>query len=283
MVFSKNDFYTLSNFVGYGQVEADVWFVVINEKLDAVEELSQRLEFDQVMDKRSALSIFGKNIWDFDQSNLCNEGVGISKLYLRLGKRSITEALAKKYLQDNLFSNFHNGLFLPFFPIPENKEIITNFAEIFPNFTSYAKYREKIKKLRLEFFNELLAVNKPKLMVLLGKDQDKAYIELLKGKNLDDHGFFQAGWDTDMVIIKVNSLMSITTLQLDELSDFVNENCIPIDLKKEFGPLKLSNAELEKQKKDAAKRIAFEKRKTTNKHNPSDPYCVCEICLSYDR
>jgi hypothetical protein len=283
MKFSEDDFYKLANFVGYGQMESDIWFVIINEKLDQFEDISSRLQFDQVMDRKLASTTLKKTILEFDVDNLSSEGIGISKLYLQLGKKPTKVSYAQKYMQDLLFAQTHNGLLIPFFPIPENKDLNTNFHDVFPLFESYDKYREKVKKLRLDFFNELLEGRKPKLIFLVGADQENVFADLFTEQNLKDHGFFQAGWDMDMVIVKINSLTELSIEQIIELSKFIHETSLPIDLNKDFGPLKLSMIELEKQKKDAAKKVAFEKRKTTSKHNASDPYCVCELCLKYDR
>ena len=282
MQFSEDDFYTLANFFGYGQAEAEVWVMGLEEKGDP-NQLTTRMAFEQVMGKADGIYSLGLDEQVFDELSLNHQGLAISTLLLQVAGKNLDLESANKYYSERLFSADHNSLYIPFYPIPGDKEMELNFGQFFPLFEDHPTYLNKTAKIRGEFLNEALAEYKPKLLLAIMKTEEGYPQAFFQTFNLTNQGFFDAGWDTDTVVIRVDDLATLTGQQLRELAEFIDENCLPIDPYKEFGPVRLSVTEQEKIRKEAAKAAAFAKRKNKTKHNPADPYCVCEQCLNYDK
>ena len=282
MQFSEDDFFTLANFFGYGQAEAEVWILGMEEKGDP-SQMTARLSFEQVMGKEDGIDALGLDVHNFDVLSLNQQGLAISTLLLQFSGKNLDLESATNYFSERLFSADHNSLFIPFYPIPADAALEQDFGNFFPIFKDHATYLSKTAKIRGEFLNEAMAEYKPKLLLAIMKNEGHFPNAFFEPFNLNTQGFFDAGWDTDTVVIRVDDLASLSGQQLRELAEFIEENCLPIDPDKDFGPVALSVTEQEKLRKEAAKAAAFAKRKNKTKHNPADPYCVCEECLNYDK
>ncbi len=283
MAFSDDEMYELLNFFGYGQAESDLWFLVGHESDGSIAELERRLNLDSLVSMEDALDVLGMSWQKFDQQNLLGQGNALAKLYLLLEGKKPTATEVAKLAKEKLFTDKHNSFLIPFYPIPEGPEFRQQITSILPKFLDHSTYRQKAGKLRSEFLREALDQYKPKLIMVAFDDDDTAVEELLTGYNMTSHAFFSAGWDTDTVVIKIQNLADLVDEQLDTLATYITENCLPIDPMRDFGPIKLSKTEEAHIAKKSARAAAFAKRKTNTKHNASDPYCVCEECLRYDR
>ena len=280
MKYSDDDFYRLINFFGYVQPDAELWILGAREQGSA-DTLDIRLGFDQIMEMPMAAEQIGKKMVEYGQLALHGEENAIANLYRSLGKKNRTSA--ELYFAERLFRENHNSFYIPFDPIPSFDGIGQVFSSLFPTFKSYEEYLRKAEKMRVEFMQQALEQYKPKLVLAIYPPNETFGSAFFDELNLTSLGGFEAGWNTDTVFIRLPSIAGLNSMEFATLIAYINENCLPIDPNKDFGPVKLSAAEEEKIKKDAAKAASFAKRKNKTKHNPSDPYCVCEACLNYDR
>ncbi len=67
-----------------------------------------------------------------------------------------------------------------------------------------------------------------------------------------------------------------------EIVSIIHENALSIDTSTHSKTPIVSEAEIKRQKKLAARQTAVAKRKPSATHDPADPYCVCAYCLKYE-
>lgn len=279
--FTEDETYNLLNFAGFGQVEADLWFVGFEPNLPENVNLGGFVELDQMMGRMDAVTNLGIDMDTFNTSILNGDGLLLSELILELIGKPYTEGDAVKFYLNQFLSDEGSAFFLPFFPVPLNQNIVDNFASIFPLFKSFEAYRQKGKKLRVEFIQELLTQFAPKtVLAILTDEQCHDFQEVFPQFKFENHNGILASWDTNTVIAII-SPDQFSVENLPVLVNFISENSLPLDLEKEYGPARLSQAELDRLAKVEAKKVAAAKRKNKARHDPSDPFCVCEDCLKY--
>lgn len=279
--FSEDDTYTLLNFAGYGQPEADLWLLTFEQLLPNEVDARGHLNFDQTISKNDAIAETNSDDDLFNTSVLRGQGLILSELMLKLIGKPYNESDIVTYFSDRFLADDGNCFLSPFFPISVDKDTLDDFSVIHPLFTSYQSYLQKVKKLRAEFIQEMLTQFSPKTLIAILDDQEREIVlDVFKQFEFSDHDGIYAGWDTSSVMI-VLSPDQLTNEHLDEIVNFINENSLPLDLEKEYGPTKLSQAELDRLAKEDARKKAIAKRKNKAKHDPSDPFCVCDECLKY--
>lgn len=279
--FSEDDTYTLLNFAGYGQPEADLWFITFEQDLPTDADAHSFLNFDQTISKEDAVSETDSDEDQFNKAVLNGQGLIISELILKLIGKPYTESKVVDYFSQQLLASDGNSFLTPFYPIPIDKNDIQDFSESHPLFSSYDAYIQKAKKLRAEFIQELINQFSPKTVIAIldGEEREKI-LDVFKQYEFADHDGIFAGWDTSSVML-VLSPDQLNNYGMDNIVGFINENSLPLDLEKEYGPTKLSQAELDRLAKEEARKKAIAKRKNKAKHDPSDPFCVCDECLKY--
>lgn len=274
----------LLNFVGYGRLDADLWFIGYQEHMPPNTDIQPRLELEQVEDSAEALEKLGVTLQSFAENNLHNAWHGMAEIMLRLAKKSPTETNIRAYLTRLLGRSNGAVLIANLLPIPVNMDGSWNFGSEIPQYAAPSDYYEEVKPLRMNFFREILHQQLPKVIIAHGKEAWADYQELFKDFKLDEHGEFLVGWDANTVVVLTEELSSEAMIgKYEDLVTLILENSLEIDVEKHTGPTPLSKAELARQQKEAAKKVAAAKRKPATKHNASDPYCVCAQCLSYEK
>lgn len=279
--YSEDETYNLLNFAGFGQVEADLWFFDYAPTLPSGVSLDGFTELEQMTGITEACLSIGMDADTFNASVLNGNGMLFAELMLKLLGKPYTESDTVEFFLNSFLSDEGSAFYLPMFPIPLNPEVEANFSTIFPMFKSFDSYLQKGKKLRVEFIQELVSQFAPKtIFAILTDEQRELLKEVFPQYHFEDHNGIYAGWDT-MTIILVMRPEDFTALNLPRIAEFINENSLPMDLRKEYGPTRLSQAELDRMAKEEAKKVSAAKRKNKAKHDPSDPFCVCEKCLKY--
>ncbi len=274
---------SLLNFVGYGRLDADIWFLGMEESAANLKTIRDRQKFQQVEDSLEAQNILGLSPNQFEYENLQNAWSGMSEIMLRLEEKPVTPENLHKYRQESLGRSDGSTLLCEFLPLPMPAGTDWAYESLLPDYPSREAYIEWLKPLRFELFRELVNQNLPKVIICFGRQAWPVYQELFKDFKLSPNGDFEMGWQTDTVVILCDHLAGEAMQgKLEDLLRLILENCLAIDTAKPSGPIPLSKTELARQKKEAARQMAAAKRKPTTKHNPADPYCVCAYCLGYE-
>ena len=281
--FTEIELNSLLNFIGYGRLDADIWFLGLEETTANLKTVRDRLKFQQVEDSLEAQNLLGISPSQFEYENLQDAWGGMSEVMLRLDRKPITPANLRKYRQDRLGRADGSTLLCELLPLPMTNSTKWAYEALLPDYSSREAYIERLKPSRIDLFRELVNQNLPKVVLCYGRQSWPVYEELFKDFKLSPNGDFMMGWQTDTVVILCDHLSdAIMREKYESLIALILENCLAIDTAKPSGPIPLSKAELARQKKEAAKQAATAKRKPTTKHNPADPYCVCVYCLGYE-
>jgi hypothetical protein len=273
----------LLNFIGYGRLDADIWFLGQQETTAGETDISRRLLIQQVADAQEAQEILGISPSQFGEENLQGAWRGMCEIMLRLAGQDPSSDNLQKYFSESLGRSHGSTLVCDLFPLPLPVNSPWNYAALSPQFVNPSAYYEAVKPLRLELFRQLIADNLPKIIIAYGRTAWPQYQELFNDFNLSQNGSFMLGWDANTVIILSDNFSSETMDgNYEELLGLILENSLSIETAKPTGPIPLSKAELARLKKESAKQAAAARRKPTTRHNPADPYCVCAYCLGYE-
>ena len=281
--FTEKELETLLNFIGYGRLDADIWFLGLEESATDLKNIRNRLKLKQVEDSQEAESLLGVSPEQFEKENFQDAWGGMSEIMLRLDRKAATPANLRNYRHESLGRAEGSTMICELLPLPMPAGEKWAYEELLPEYPNRETYLEWIKPLRIDLFRELVNQNLPKIVLCFGRQSWPIYEELFKDFKLAPNGNFMLGWQTDTVVILCDHVSDETMrTNYATLIELIRENSLAIDTAKPSGPIPLSKTELARQKKEAAKQAAAAKRKPTTKHNPADPYCVCAYCLGYE-
>jgi hypothetical protein len=272
----------LLNFIGYGRLDADIWFLGFEELGGTPNGLYPRVQFQQVEDSSEAQKILQISSDQFGQNNLQGAWRSICTIMLKLEGKVISDENIRNYFLNQLGRINGSTLICEFLPIPKS---VSNwdYETIIPQYPSEEAYYSEIKKMRVPFFRELIEQNLPKIIICYGKSAWPEYLNMLNDFTLSEKDSFMLGWDANTVVILCDDFSAPEMSEkFDEMVALILENSLSIDIAKPSGPIPLSKAELTRQKKEAARKASAAKRKPSAKHNASDPFCVCIYCLGYE-
>jgi hypothetical protein len=259
----------LLEFIGYGRLDADIWFIVMEEYGGSEENLQARLKFEQVDDFARVQQFPGAR--------------GMSEIMLRLDDETPDEAMLQNYQAERLGRPFGSTLLSVLMPIPKSDSSDWGYATSLPQYESQKACYETIKSERLELFRQMVEENHPKIVVGCGKEAWADYQELFNHLKFSPNDQFLVGWDMDTVVILTEQLDAPEMEgKFDPIVAIIRENALSIDTSIRPETPILSESELKRQKKAAARQAAVAKRKPSTTHDPADPYCVCAYCLKYE-
>jgi hypothetical protein len=273
----------LLEFIGFGRLDADIWFLGLEEGSGDENYLRQRLDFEIVQDTKDTQNTLGISEDQFCEKYLQGAWKGMCEIMLKLEGKETSEENILTYRSERLGRSEGSTLLCELLPLPMPVEPVWSYAEVLPQYNSRETYLAAVKPLRFEQYRELIHEYAPKIILAYGQAAWPDYMELFHNFKLTQHGQFLLGWDANTVVILCDHFSTETMEgKVTELVDLILDNSLSIELTKPVGQAPLSKAELARQKKEAAKQAATAKRKSTAKHNPSDPYCVCAYCLGYE-
>jgi hypothetical protein len=280
---TDNELDHLLNFIGYGRLDADIWFLGPEETGGDERKIRDRLNFQQVEDSDQAQKTLGASLHQFGEENLLGAWRGMCEIMLTLEGRQPSSENIRSYRAENLGRAQGSTLLCELLPIPMPIGSLWGYDTLLPQYPSRQAYNAAVKPLRFEFFRQLIKQNPPKIIVAYDQSAWPDYQELFRGFNLVPSGQFEMGWDANTVVI-LSEHFSAETMKgkYEQLVRLILENSLSIETAKPTGPIPLSKAELARQKKESAKQASAARRKPTTRHNPSDPYCVCAFCLGYE-
>ncbi|HWS23470.1 MAG TPA: hypothetical protein VN226_03460 [Anaerolineales bacterium] len=282
IAFSDELTYSILNFAGYGKVDSDLWILTFDQSLPEDSDLTKFSELGQTTSKPEFLTIFELDGSAFNTKVMNGYGIFLAGLILKLSRSMVTDTAISNLYKDDLFAEDGIGFMVPFYPIPVNPNKTEDFRVRFPLFKSYPDYLSKAKKLRGEFIQELLAQFAPKTVIaLMSRESFNDLMDVFPQFHFEDHAGIFAGWDTTTIMLVLDPTL-ISNDGLERAVKFILENSLPMNLE---GKLSVDSVSIQNhlgvdpKKHGRAKSVS--KRKNKTKHDPSDPFCVCDECLGY--
>ena len=273
---TQNQLDHLLKFVGYGRLDADIWFLVMEETGGSEENLRARLKFEQIEDLAKAHQLHGitkdQNSWR-----------GTCEIMLRLDDKTPDDGMIQEYQSERLGQPHGATLLCALMPIPKSGSADWGYTTLLPQYETRQACYEALKPDRLDLFRQLVEEYHPKIVIGCGKEYWDDYQELFNQFKFSSNDQFLVGWDTDTVVILTDQFDEPSMEgKFDEVVKIIRENALSIDTSVHSDVPILTEAELKRQKKVAARQAAVAKRKPSTTHDPADPYCVCAYCLKYE-
>lgn len=204
----------LLNFIGYGRLNADVWFLGMEEAGGGEANIRARLKFRQVEDCAEAHRILRMTKFHTGKRIIQSTWRGMCYIMLRLEGKPIDRESIRNYQADYL-GRFHgNTLLCELLPIPKPRVNAWGYETLIPQFKSAEEYYRVIKPRRVRYLRELIQKHRPKIVVGYGQGSAKsywqAYSELFPNLNFYENGQFLTARDANTIVVLTNHFTSKT-------------------------------------------------------------------------
>jgi hypothetical protein len=216
----------LLNFVGYGTLNADVWFLGMEEGGGGEENVRARLKFRPVEDCMEAHKILG--ILKFHTGNRVIQSTwrGMCYVMLRLEGKPVDRESIRNYQADYLGRFQGNTLLCELMPLPKPSIHSWDYGTLLPQFRSADHYYRIVKPRRISYLHGLIQEYHPKVVIGYGQGTAKsfwqAYCELFPHMHFYPNGQFLVGRDSRTMVVLTDHFTSRTMNgKLDEVVSIV--------------------------------------------------------------
>jgi hypothetical protein len=183
-VFTADEIDKLLRFIGYGRLEAPIWFIGMEEGGGGEANLRTRLTFDPVMDLARAQRMLGYGAY-FDLPPPKIQPTWRALIQITLGVMGRpTEAEAVAGYQVRELGRAHGDTLLTeLMPLPAPTTRHWPYQALFadPRFASRDRYLNTIKPHRIQLLRDLIANHKPRLVICYGKSYWTDFKRLFPG------------------------------------------------------------------------------------------------------
>lgn len=187
--FTKEEFDQLLEFIGYGNLNADVWFLGMEEAGGGEDNLRRRLKFKEVEDCAEAHDILGIRKHHWGKKTIQRTWRGMCCIMLGLEGKEMSTENVRTYQAEMLGRTNGRTLLTELMPIPKPTVGTWDYKELFP-YKSRQDYYDVVKPRRLKELRKCLATHQPKLVVGYGKKYWPDYRSLFSTP-FTDEGQFQ--------------------------------------------------------------------------------------------
>ena len=224
--FSNKELDHLLNFIGYGRLDAPVWFIGMEEAGGGEDNLRARLNFRQVEDNYEAHKILGILKHHEGKKVIQRTWRGMCYIMLCLeGKEPEREAI-RHYQADLLGRYKGNTLLTELLPIPKPKTGSWGYEELIPQFFSHSDYIKRIKPQRIKIFREFIKKHNPKAVICYGKGYWKDYKTLFPEISFDEKAPFAIGKNAEtLVVLTPHFVAKEMNGQFENVVEIIQNRC----------------------------------------------------------
>ena len=191
----------LLDFIGYGTLDADIWFLGMEEAGGGEENIRARLNFKQVEDNAEAHKMLGITKHHWGKRTIQRTWRGMCYIMLCLEDIESTTENIRNYQAEKLGRFDGNTLLYELMPIPKPSIIKWGYEELLPQFTSREDYYAKVKSYRIKLLKDLVAQHQPKAIIAYGKGYWEFYQELFTDIRFEQKGQFLVGKNETTTIV----------------------------------------------------------------------------------
>ncbi len=218
----------LLNFVGYGKLNADVWFLGMEEAGGGENNILSRLKFRQIEDCAEAHKILGITKHHTGRKIIQSTWRSMCYIMLRLEGKPVDRESIRNYQADYLGRFQGNSLLCELMPIPKPSIKDWGYETLIPQFKSLGDYYQVVKPRRVKYLQGLIKEHHPKIVIAYGqgykKSYWKAYRELFDHLEFFENGQFLVAQDTNTVIVLTHHFTSRTMNgKLDEVVSMIKK------------------------------------------------------------
>lgn len=215
----------LLNFIGYGRLDADIWFMGMEEAGGGKANIRTRLKFRPVEDNAEAHQMLGVTHLHWGRRKIQRTWRGMCYIMLRLEGQEPTRENIRTYQAEKLGCFGGNTLLTELMPIPKPKFKRWDYEELVPQFASREEYYRIVKPRRIAYLRSLLAENSPRAVICYGKSFWSDYRELFEGSKFEQEGQFQtAVFDNTLVVLTGHFAARSMNGRFDDVVSIVEAN-----------------------------------------------------------
>lgn len=188
-------------FIGYGTLDADVWFLGMEEAGGGEENIRIRVGFDPVEDCAEAHKKLGVLNLHSGKRKIQRTWRGMCYIMLALNGHEPTTEAIRSYQAESLGCFGGNTLLTELMPIPKPKISQWGYEELLPQFHSREDYYKQIRPRRIQYLKDLLTRHSPKVVIGYGKGFWPAYKELFSDVEFSIQDEFEVGKRGNTLIV----------------------------------------------------------------------------------
>ncbi len=193
----------LLRFIGYGRLDAPIWFLGMEEGGGGEERLSIQSKFNQIEDLRDAHRKLDIREWHEGRRKLQPQWNKMSEFMLRVeGHSGPTREERRAYQAEHLGRSHGNSLLLELLPLPKPNVKSWDYSLSFPEYVDVAAYRNAIVPQRIALISILVAKHKPRIIVAYGKEYWGYYRQIMSAVEFSERSGFSVGsmGETTMIL-----------------------------------------------------------------------------------
>lgn len=207
-MIAPSEKHNLLNFIGYGRVDAPVWFLGMEEAGGGEENLKIRAQFSSVMDLYLAHKALGI-VKHHEGSKIIQPQWGkMSDVMLRLnGLDEPSREERRDYQVSRLGRLESETLLADLMPIPKPSIEKWDYPQSFHEYRTVSEYYAAVGPTRARLLAQLIAEHKPRAIIAYGAKFWPFYRELLpQAEVFESHGFqISSTRDTLMILTSLLS------------------------------------------------------------------------------
>ena len=191
-------------FLGYGRLDAPVWFLGMEEAGGGEEQLLRRSEFEHVEDLRDAHRTLGITRFHERPRYLQPVWNKMCEVMLRIeGNPSPTTEERRAYQAERLGRSDGNSLLLELLPIPKPSIHAWNYPLTFPEYPDVDSYRRALLPPRIKLISRTIQAYQPRVVIAYGKAYWPDYQQTLEPADFTDQDGFLTGVRAETLMILV--------------------------------------------------------------------------------
>jgi len=196
-----NELEHLLNFVGYGRLEAPVWFLGMEEAGGGEANLRARLKFRTMEDCAEAHRLLGITKHHWGRRVIQRTWRGMCYLMLKLDNQATDAENIRNYQAESLGRFGGQTLLVELMPIPKSSLGAWGYEELIPQYASREDYYQKVKPRRLAYLQRLIRENRPRIVIAYGKSYWPEYRALFDEMSFAPRGQFLVGQAAGLTIV----------------------------------------------------------------------------------
>lgn len=198
----------LLGFIGYGTLDASVWFIGMEEAGAGHDALRIRSGFQPVEDCAEAHRKLGIMKHHWGPRTIQRTWRGMCHVMLTLDGVPPTRETIRVYQAEKLGRREGTTLLAELMPLPRPLASGWEYAGILPQFRDADHYLRAVLPLRISLLRETIQRHKPAFIVCYGKRYWREFEALLDGAPFANHGPFRVGSNANTSMVLTSHFIS---------------------------------------------------------------------------
>jgi len=204
----------LLNFIGYGKLNAEFWFIGMEEAGGGEENIRSRLKFRKMEDCANAHQILGITKHHTGRKVIQSTWRGMCYIMLLLEGKPVDRESIRNYQADYLGRFLGNSLLCELMPIPKPGIGSWGYENLIPQFNSANEYYQIVKPRRIKYLRGLIHEYSPKVVICYGKGSENSYWQsysrLFPDLTFSPNGQFSVGTNRQTIVVLTDHFTSRT-------------------------------------------------------------------------